>query len=121
MRTANADQSGFTLIELLIVLGIIGILAGVSLSSYQVYKKRAYDIDSKTNLQSLFLTCKLYWNDNGSSANCNVSNASGSSYGFTSSSSVAISGQGVESNFSATAAHNSSTTTFSINSKGNLS
>jgi prepilin-type N-terminal cleavage/methylation domain-containing protein len=115
------NQSGFTLVELLVVAGIIGILAVITLSSYQPYKKRAYDIDSKSNLQSLFLTCKLYWNDNGPESTCDVSAASGSSYGFATSSDIIIAGQGTETSFSATATHNSSTTIYSINSKGGLS
>ena len=121
MRATITDQSGFTLIELLIVTGIIGILATAGLFSYQPYKKRAYDIDAKANLQSLFLTCKLYWNDKGSTTNCNVSAVSGSSYGFASSAEVTFSGQGTESNFSGTAIHNSSTTTYTISSNGTLS
>jgi prepilin-type N-terminal cleavage/methylation domain-containing protein len=121
MKIAIVDQRGFTLIELLIVVGIIGILAGLNFSSHQQFKTRAYDIDTKSNLQNLFLTCKLYWNDKGSTANCNASNVSGATYGFTSSADISITGQGAESNFSATATHNSSTTIFSINSKGALS
>jgi type IV pilus assembly protein PilA len=121
MKTTISNQSGFTLIELLVVVGIIGILAGLNFSSHRQFKTRAYDTDAKSNLQSLFLTCKLYWNDNGSSANCGVSNVTGASYGFTSSSEVSISGQGAESSFSATANHNSSTNIFTINSKGALS
>jgi type IV pilus assembly protein PilA len=121
MKTTISNQSGFTLIELLVVVGIIGILAGLNFSSHRQFKTRAYDTDAKSNLQNLFLTCKLYWNDNGSSSNCDVGSVSGASYGFTSSSEVNISGQGAESSFSATATHNSSTTTFTINAKGVLS
>ncbi|MBT5633274.1 MAG: prepilin-type N-terminal cleavage/methylation domain-containing protein [Nitrospina sp.] len=121
MKATITDQSGFTLIELLVVVGIVGILAGLNFSSHRQFKTRAYDTDAKTNLQSLFLTCKLYWNDEGSTANCNVSNVSGSSYGFATSSNVTISGQGAETSFSGSATHNSSTTTYTINSKGALS
>ncbi|MBT5957993.1 MAG: prepilin-type N-terminal cleavage/methylation domain-containing protein [Nitrospina sp.] len=121
MRATITDQRGFTLIELLVVVAIVGILAVANYSSHSQYKKRAYDIDAKSNLQSLFLTCKLYWNDNGSTSNCDVSAVSGSSYGFASSAEVTISGQGTESSFSGTAIHNSSTTTFTINSAGTVS
>ena len=121
MKTRINDQNGFTLIELLIVVGIIGILAGLNFSSHRQFKTRAYDTDAKSNLQSLFLTCKLYWNDNGSASDCNVNNVSGTSYGFATSADITISGQGAESGFSGTATHNSSTTTFAINSIGTVS
>jgi prepilin-type N-terminal cleavage/methylation domain-containing protein len=121
MKTTISNQEGFTLVELLVVAGIIAILATLNFSSHSQFKTRAYDIDAQSNLQSLFLTCKLYWNDLGSETNCNINNVSGSTYGFTSSAGVTLSGQGTESTFSATSSHDSSTTTFTINSSGTLS
>jgi prepilin-type N-terminal cleavage/methylation domain-containing protein len=121
MRTIITNQRGFTLIELLIVLGIIGILATINYSSHREFKTRAYDVDAKSNLQNIFLSCKLYWNDKGSNSDCTVNAVSNASYGFSSSSEVTLSSQGTESNFSATAYHNFSTHSFSINSKGALS
>ncbi|MBT3366823.1 MAG: prepilin-type N-terminal cleavage/methylation domain-containing protein, partial [Nitrospina sp.] len=41
MKTRINDQNGFTLIELLIVVGIIGILAGLNFSSHRQFKTRA--------------------------------------------------------------------------------
>lgn len=40
------SERGFTLIELLVVMSIIGILSGISISSYSVYRMRAYDIQA---------------------------------------------------------------------------
>ncbi len=115
------NQNGFTLIELLIVTAIIGLLATLTISYYTQYKERAYDVEAKSNLKSLWLTCNLYWHDNKSTSTCTIAAVSTTSYGFETASDVTLSGQGTETTFSGTASHIESPTTFAINAAGNLS
>ena len=114
------NKNGFTLLELLIVVAIIGILLGVAIPAFSQYKTRAMDTDAKSNLHNLYLACKAYWGDKSSSPNCNVSIASGTTYGYLQSSEVSIAANGNEYTFNATASHAQSTNTFTINSQGTI-
>jgi len=116
-------EGGFTLIELLIVIAIIGILAAIAIPQFNQYKARAYDTASKADLHNLYLACKAYWSDNGSDQICTMTATSDPAYGFKSSPGVSIGippDTGTEASFAATAKHNSSTTTFTMNSSGNI-
>ena len=115
-------RGGFTLIELLIVIAIIGILAAIAIPQFNQYKARAYDTASKSDLHNIYLACKAYWSDNGSAANCTRDEAAGANYGFAPSTGVTVNTPGAtqETDWTATALHSSSTTTFTMDSSGNI-
>jgi len=114
----NRNDKGFTLIELLIVIAIIGILAAIAIPQFNQYKTRAYNSDTKSNLHNLFLTCKAYWADVGPSNQCDVTAATGTTYGFVQSTRVSVVGSGSEPAFIATAQHLDSTVSYTMASNG---
>lgn len=115
------NKKGFTLIELLVVIGIIGILAAISIPIFAQYKDRAYDSDTKSHLHNIFLACKGYWADEGSASDCTVPIASGTAYGYTQTSKISIAASGGETTFIGTASHADSTNTFTMDSLGSIS
>ena len=122
LRCFKEKERGFTLIELLIVIAIIGILAAIAIPQFNQYKARAYDTASKADLHNLYLACKAFWSDNGSDQSCSAdaSGAAGANYGFTASPGVSPTASGTETGWSATAKHASSSTTFTMDSSGNI-
>ena len=113
------NEKGFTLIELLVVISIISILASVAIPNYVGYKIRAYDADAKMSLHYMFLTCKAYWTDNGSSANCDPAIVAQRTYGFNQGPNVVVGiNDGAELSFLATAQRISSNNVFSIDANG---
>ena len=59
------DEKGFTLIELLIVIGIIGILAGIAIVQFSAYRMRGFDADVKSQVRNMVVAQEAYFVDNG--------------------------------------------------------
>lgn len=63
MKKKYQKQYGFTLLELLIVMLIIGLLAGLGLSSFMTVQKKSRDSRRKQDLVNVTKALEVYYND----------------------------------------------------------
>ena len=104
--STHNSESGFTLIELLIGIAIIGI---------PQYKIRSYDAHSKQALKDMHLLCNAYWLDTDALQGCDLPKIKETTYGFNQNADVvATLPPSPLNNFCASAKHNSSPNTYSI-------
>ncbi len=113
----HKSVEGFTLIELLIVIAIIAILASVAIPQYSQYKIRGYDAQTKQALKDMHLLCNAYWLDTSALRGCDLPKIEEPTYGFNQNADVVATLPSLpRENFCASAKHNSSPNTYSIDS-----
>ena len=119
---SHKNELGFTLIELLIVIAIIGILAAIAIPQFNQYKIRSYDAHSKQALKDMHLLCNAYWLDTDALQGCDLPNIKETTYGFNQNADVvATLPPSPLNNFCASAKHNSSPNTYSIDTAAVIS
>ena len=107
---------------MLIAIAIIGILASVAIPQYNQYKIRGYDAQTKQALKNMHLLCNAYWLDTSTLQGCDLSKIKEAAYGFNQNADVvATLPPSPQDNFCASAKHNDSPHTFSIDSAALIS
>jgi prepilin-type N-terminal cleavage/methylation domain-containing protein len=65
MKSLKNKQSGFTIIELLIVIVVIGILAGLVLTTFNGIQQKARDTERQTDVKAIHAQVEAFWAQKG--------------------------------------------------------
>ena len=78
-HVAGKNIHGFTLIELMIVIAIVGILAGIAIPQYSLYRTRSFNAAAQADLRNAATAQEAYFMDNGTYSSSSA-NLIGSTY-----------------------------------------
>jgi prepilin-type N-terminal cleavage/methylation domain-containing protein len=65
MTSLKTKQSGFTIVELLIVIVVIGILAGLVITTFNGIQQKARDTQRETDIKALHAQVEAFWAQKG--------------------------------------------------------
>ena len=65
MITLKNKQSGFTIVELLIVIVVIGILAGLVITTFNGIQQKARDTERETDIKAMHAQVEAFWAQKG--------------------------------------------------------
>ena len=57
-------RSGFTIVELMVVIGIIGVLLGITFPALRTFRMEAYNVNCQSNLRQIGAVLQSYLNQN---------------------------------------------------------
>ena len=65
MTSLKAKQSGFTIVELLIVIVVIGILAGLVITTFNGIQQKGRDTERQTDIKAIHAQVEAFWAQKG--------------------------------------------------------